>query len=45
MLDINDYGPENNRGYRYVLVVMDFFSKFVLTVPLQNKSAQPVEDS
>ena len=28
ILDLKDYGPENNRGYRYVLVVIDIFSKF-----------------
>ena len=28
-LDLKDYGPENNRGYRYVSVVIDKFSKFV----------------
>ena len=29
ILDLKDYGPENNRGYRYVLVIIDNFSKFV----------------
>ena len=28
ILDLKDNGPENNRGYRYVLVVIDNFSKF-----------------
>ena len=27
-LDMNDYSPKNNRGYRYILVVVDNFSKF-----------------
>ena len=27
-LDLKDYGPKNNRGYRYVLVVIDNISKF-----------------
>ena len=27
ILGLKDYGPENNRGYRYVLVVIDNFSK------------------
>ena len=26
ILDLKVYGPENNRGYRYVLVVIDIFS-------------------
>ena len=25
ILDLKDYGPKNNRGYRYVLVVIDNF--------------------
>ena len=31
-LDLNDYGPEKNRGYRYVLVVIDILSIFGWTV-------------
>ena len=40
-----DYGAENNRGYRYVLVVIDNFSKYGWTVPLKNKNAQTIKDS
>ena len=40
ILDLKDYGPENNRRYRYILVIIDNFSKFGWTVPLKNKSAQ-----
>ena len=25
ILDLKDYGPENNRGYRYVLVIITIF--------------------
>ena len=28
ILDFEDYNPENNRGYRYVLVIIDKFSKY-----------------
>ena len=45
ILDLKDYGPENNRGYRYVLVVIDNFSKFGWTVPLKNKNAITIKDS
>ena len=45
ILDLTDYGPENNRGYRYVLVVIDNFSKIVWTVPIKNKNAQTIKDS
>ena len=33
MKDIKDSGPENNGGQRYVLVVIDIFSNYGLTVP------------
>ena len=45
ILDLKDYGPENNRNYRYVLVIIDNFSKFGWTVPLKNKNAQTIKDS
>ena len=45
ILDFKDYGPKNNRGYRYVLVVIDNFSKFGWTIPLKNKNAQTIKDS
>ena len=45
ILELKDYRPENNRGYRYVLVVIDNFSKFGWTLPLKNKSAQTIKDS
>ena len=45
ILDFKNYGPENNRGYRYVLVVIDNFSQFGWTIPLKNKIAQTIKDS
>ena len=45
ILDLKDYGPENNKGYRYVLVTIDNFSKNGWTVPLKNKNAQTIKDS
>ena len=44
ILDLKDYGPENNRGYRYVLVAIDNFSKFGWTIPLK-KNARTIGDS
>ena len=43
ILHLKDYGSENNRGYRYVLVIIDIFSKFGWTVPLKNKNAQTIK--
>ena len=45
ILDLKDYGPKNNRGYRYVLVIIDNFSKYGWTIPLKNKNAQTIKDS
>ena len=45
ILDLKDYGPENNRDYRYVLVLKDNFSKIGWTKPLKNKNAQTIKDS
>ena len=45
ILDLKDYGPENNRQYRYVLVTIDNFSKYGWTTPLKNKNAQTIKDS
>ena len=45
ILELNEYNPENNRGYRYVLVTINTFSKFDWTVPLKNKIAQTKTNS
>ena len=45
ILGLKDYGPEDNKMNRYVLVVIDNFSKFVWTTLLKNKNAQTIKDS
>ena len=45
IIDLKGYGGENIRGHRYVLVIIDNFSKFGWTVPLKNKNAQTIKDS
>ena len=44
LLDMIDYGTKNNNGFRYILVVIDNFSKFGWTIPLKNKYAQTIVD-
>ena len=44
-LDMNDYGHKNNKGYRYILVVIDNCSKFGWTIPLKNKFSQSITDA
>ena len=45
LLVLVDYGVKNNRGYRYVLVCVDNFSKYGWALPLKNKYASTINDS
>ena len=45
ILDLKDYGPEKIKSYRYVLVIIDNFSKYGWTIPLKNKNALTIKDS
>ena len=45
ILDLRDYGPENNTNYRYVLLVIDNFSKFGWTAPLKSKNVRRIRNS
>ena len=42
---MNDYGTKNIKGYRYILVVIDNFSKFGWTKPEKNEYAQSITDA
>ena len=44
IIDSKNYGVENNKGYRFVLVVTDNFSKFGWTVAIRNKNAITIKD-
>lgn len=41
LMDMTDFQPENDDN-RYVLMVVDLFSRFAYTVPLKNKTADSV---
>ena len=43
-LDLKDYGPESNRGYRCVLVIIDNFPKYCWPTLLKNRNAQTIKD-
>ena len=45
LLGMNDYGPKNNKGHRYILVVIDNLSKFGWTKPLKNKYGPSITDA
>ena len=44
LIDMQPFSKDNN-GIKYLLTVMDIFSKFVLIVPLKRKAGQKVENS
>ena len=45
LLDLKDYGPQDNRGYKDVLVMIENFSKFGGIVPLKIENAQTIQDT
>ena len=45
LLDLEKYGPENKRGCRYVLVIIDNFSKISWKIPFKNENAQTMNVS
>ena len=42
---MNDYGIKNNKGYRFILVVIDKVIKFGWTISLKNKYEQSITDA
>lgn len=43
IIDFTDMGAENRvKGYRYMLVMVDRFSKWVEAIPCRNETAQTV---
>ena len=42
LADMIDYKISNNKGYRYIFIVIDNFSKCLWAIPLQNKYGQTI---
>ena len=40
LADMFDYKFLSNKGYRYVFVIIDNFSKYLWAIPLKNKRSQ-----
>ena len=40
LADFSDYKTSNNKGYRYIFIVIDNFSKYLWAIPLKNKYSQ-----
>ena len=44
LADIVDYKISNNKGFRYIFIKIDKFSKYVWTIPLKNKNSKTIID-
>ena len=44
LADFSDYKTSNNKGYRYIFIVIDNFSKYLWAIPLKNKYCQTITD-
>ena len=42
LADFSDYKTSNNKGFRYIIIVIDNFSKYLWATPLKNKYSQTI---
>ena len=42
LADMIDYKISNNKGYRYIFIIVDNFSKYLWAIPLKNKYSQTI---
>ena len=42
MADFSDYRTSNKKGFRYVIVIIDNFSKCLWVIPIKNKNSQTI---
>ena len=42
LADMVDYKVSNNKGFRYILIVIDNYSKSLWAIPLKNKYSQTI---
>ena len=42
LVDMIDYKISNNKGFRYIFIVIDNFSKHLFAIPLKNKFSQTI---
>ena len=42
LADMIDYKISNNKGFRYIFIIVDNFSKYLWTIPLKNKYSQTI---
>ena len=44
LADMIDYKISNNKGYRYIFIIIDNFSKYLWAIPLKNKYSQTISN-
>ena len=42
LADFSDYKTTNNKGFRYIFIIIDNFSKYLWAIPLKNKYSQTI---
>ena len=42
LADMIDYETSNKKGFRYIFVIIDYFSKYLWAIPLKNKYSQTI---
>ena len=42
LADRTDYKNSNNKGFRYIFVIIDNYSKYLWAIPLKNKYSQTI---
>ena len=42
LADMVDYKISNNKGYRYIFIIIDNYSKYLWAIPLKNKYSQTI---
>ena len=42
LADFSDYKTSNNKGFRYIFIIIDNFSKYLRALPLKNKYSQNI---
>ena len=42
LADFSDYKTSNNKGFRYIFIIIDIFSKYLFAIPLKNKYSQTI---
>ena len=44
LADFSGYKISNNKGFRYIFIIIDNFSKYTWTIPLQNKNSKTITE-